>query len=160
MHQEDLMERVLDALASMSARVLVLTGDEFDPAELPPRRDVRVERYIPHESVFPHARLVLSHGGMGTLLECLRAGVPSVCIPLGRDQHDNAHAASSLNATIAIKAGATTAELAAAIDEALHSPTIHAGVLAMAQTLADYGGAATAADEIEQLCDQSAAALW
>lgn len=155
MHQEALMERVLDALAPMPARVLVLTGDDFDPAELPRRPGIRVERYIPHESVFPHARLVLTHGGMGTLLECFRAGVPSICIPLGRDQHDNADAASALNATVALDASATTSELQAAIDEALHSPTIHAGVSAMAQTLADYGGAAAAADEIDRLSRSS-----
>jgi MGT family glycosyltransferase len=151
MHQEELMERVLDTLAPMTARVLVLTGEEFGSAELPARPDVRVENYVPHESVFPHARLVLTHGGMGTLLECLRAGVPSICISLGRDQHDNARAASALHATVAVDAGATTSAIGAAIDEALHSPTIHNGVAAMAQTLTHYGGAATAADEIEHL---------
>ena len=159
MHQEDLLERALAALAPMPARVLVLTGDDFDPAELRARPDIRVEHYVPHESVFPHAQLVITHGGMGTLLECFRAGVPSICIPLGRDQHENTRAASALNATLAVDAGASHSEIATAIEEALQSPTIRDGVDAMARALARYGGAATAAHEIEQLATTPAISI-
>ena len=101
---------------------------------------------------------MITHGGMGTLLECLRAGVPNVCIPLGRDQHDNARAAADLNTTIALDPTAPSTQINAAIHHALHSPTIHAGLAAMAHSLAQYRGAARAADEIEQLCKRSASA--
>jgi MGT family glycosyltransferase len=152
MRQEHLVERVLDALEPMSARVLVLTGDDLQPAEFGPRPDVKVEAYVPHESAFPHARLVFMHGGMGTLLECLRAGVPSVCMPLGRDQHGNARAAAALHATTTISSDAGVAEIRAAIHDSLESATIRDGVRSMAQVLASYGGASAAANEIERLC--------
>ena len=41
-------------------------------------------------------RVRISHGGMGSLLEAFRAGVPSVCVPLGRDQAENAAAADEV----------------------------------------------------------------
>ena len=151
MHQEALLERVLEALARTPSRVLVLTGHDLDPSELPSHPDMRVANYVAHESVFPHAQLVITHGGMGTLLETWRAGIPSICIPLGRDQHDNAHAASALDATVRIDAGASVTDIGAAIEVALHSPRIRRGTAAMAQTLANYAGAAAAADAIEAL---------
>ena len=151
MHQEDVLERVLDAVTSRPWRVLVLTGNDFDPAELRMRPDIRVDRYVPHERVLPHARLAIIHGGMGTLLECWRAAIPSVCIPLGRDQHDNARAASALKATVALGTGAATADIVAAIDTALHSPEIRHGTNTMARSLANYSGATSAADAIEDL---------
>jgi MGT family glycosyltransferase len=151
MHQEALLERVLDALAPMSVRTLVLTGDDFDPSELSARPAVEVQNYVPHESVLPHARLVVHHGGMGTLLECLRAGVPSICIPLGRDQHDNARAAEALGVTTSLDADVTSSDIGAAVRDALDSPRTRQTVAAMAQTLSSYGGAAAAADEIQQL---------
>lgn len=151
MHQEDLLERVLDALAPIPARVLALTGDDFDPAELSARPAVKVQSYVPHESVLPHAQLVIHHAGMGTLLECLRAGVPSICIPLGRDQHDNARAAEALGVTTSLDADATSADIGAAVHDALDSARTQQTVALMARTLAHYGGAAAAADEIQQL---------
>jgi MGT family glycosyltransferase len=152
MGQESVIERVLDALVPIPARVLVLTGDELEPGELTARPDVRVESYVSHASVFPHARLVLMHGGMGTLLECLRAGVPSICIPLGRDQHGNARAAAAVHATTPVSADASASEIRAAIRETLDSATIRDGVSSMSRAMAGYGGAVTAADEIEDVC--------
>jgi MGT family glycosyltransferase len=154
MHQEDLLERVFDALAPMSVRTLALTGDDFDPAELSAPPAVKVQNYVPHESVLPHARLVIHHGGMGTLLECLRAGVPSICIPLGRDQHDNAHAAEALGVTTSLGADATSFDIGAAVRDALDSPRATRALAVMADTLARYGGAEAAADEIEKLVGQ------
>lgn len=151
MHQEGLLMRVLDALAQAPSRVLVLTGHDIDPAELPPRSDVYVQSYVAHESVLPSAHLVLTHGGMGTLLECWRAGVPSICMPLGRDQHDNARAASALNATLSLDANASVAEIGEAVNTALHSPDLRRGTTHMARALASYSGTEAAADEIEAL---------
>jgi UDP:flavonoid glycosyltransferase YjiC (YdhE family) len=151
MHQEGVLRRVLAALDGVGARVLVLTGLELDPSEVPGGPGVRVESYVPHAAVLPHAAVVISHGGMGSLLEAFRAGVPSVCVPLGRDQADNAAAAAERGAAIALPGDASSGRLRAAVTEALASPALRDGARRMAGALAACGGASAAADEVEQL---------
>jgi MGT family glycosyltransferase len=151
MHQEGVLRRVLAALDGLSARVLVLTGPELDPSEVPGGPGVRVESYVPHAAVLPHAAVVITHGGMGSLLEAFRAGVPSVCVPLGRDQADNAAAAAGRGAAIALPGDASSGRLRAAVTEALASPALRNGARRMAGVLAACGGASAAADEVEQL---------
>ena len=94
---------------------------------------------------------MISHGGMGSLLEAFRAGVPSVCLPLGRDQAENAAAAAERGAAIALPGDATSGQLRAAITEALASPALRDGARRMASALAACGGASAAADEVEQV---------
>jgi MGT family glycosyltransferase len=156
MHQEGALRRVLAALDGLGTRVLVLTGPELDPSEVPGGPGVRVESYVPHAAVLPHAAVVISHGGMGSLLEAFRAGVPSVCIPLGRDQAENAAAAAEWGAAIALPGDATSGRLRAAITEALASPALRGGARRMAGALAACGGASAAADEIEQVARRAA----
>jgi MGT family glycosyltransferase len=156
MHQEGALRRVLAALDGLGARVLVLTGLELDPSEVPGGPGVRVQSYVPHTAVLPHAAVVISHGGMGSLLEAFRAGVPSVCVPLGRDQSDNAAAAAGRGAAIALPGDATSGRLRAAITEALTSPVLLDGARRMARVLAACGGAPAAADEVEQVARSAA----
>jgi MGT family glycosyltransferase len=151
MHQEGVLRRALGALDGLGVRVLVLTGLELDPAEVPAGPGVRVESYLPHAAVLPHAALMISHGGMGSLLAAFQAGVPSVCIPLGRDQADNAATAARTGAAIALPGDATGGQLRAAITEALTSPALRDGARRMAGALAACGGAAAAADEVEEV---------
>ena len=75
----------------VSARVLVTVGRHADPAELgalPP--NVHVERWVAQASVMPHAAAMVAHGGAGTTLAALAAGVPLVMLPLSADQPLNA----------------------------------------------------------------------
>jgi hypothetical protein len=92
--------------------------------------------------------------GMGSLLESFRAGVPTVCIPLGRDQADNAAAAAERGAAIALSAGAPIARIRAAITEALASRSLRNGARHMASAIAACGGAPAAANEVEQVATQ------
>jgi MGT family glycosyltransferase len=151
MHQEGVLRRALGALDGLGVRVLVLTGLELDPAEVPAGLGVRVESYLPHAAVLPHAALVVSHGGMGSLLAAFQAGVPSVCVPLGRDQADNAAAAARASAASALPGDATSGQLRATITEALTSPVLRDGARRMAGALAACGGASAAADEVEEV---------
>jgi MGT family glycosyltransferase len=151
MHQEGVLRRALGALDGLGVRVLVLTGLELDPAEVPAGLGVHVESYLPHAAVLPQAAAVISHGGMGSLLAAFQAGVPSVCVPLGRDQADNAAAAAGASAAIALPGDATSGQVRAAITEALTSPALRDGARRMAGALAACGGASAAADQVEEV---------
>ena len=51
---------------------------------------VHVEPWIDQARVLDHADLVVCHGGSGTALGALAAGVPLVMVPLFADQFENA----------------------------------------------------------------------
>jgi len=53
-----------------------------------PRAHVHIARWVPQADVLRHARVVVCHGGSGTTLGALAAGVPLVVTPLFDDQPD------------------------------------------------------------------------
>jgi UDP:flavonoid glycosyltransferase YjiC (YdhE family) len=89
----------LAALADLPARILLTTGHELD---LPPAApNIHVERWVPQRAVLPHAAVVAHHGGTGTTLGTLAAGIPQVVTPLFADQPLNARAIAGAGAGIA-----------------------------------------------------------
>jgi len=90
MRQEGLLQRAADALGQLPVRGLVTTGPAIDPAVISAPDNVTVTRWARHADVLPHCSAVITHGGHGTVMKALIAGVPLVLVPLGRDQPDNA----------------------------------------------------------------------
>ena len=92
---------MLAAAADLPARVLMTVGRELDIdalGPLPP--NVHVERFVPQADVFGHASLVVTHGGSGTTLGALAAGLPLVVVPLFADQPDNARRVEAVGAGV------------------------------------------------------------
>jgi MGT family glycosyltransferase len=88
--QGALLQRIVDALSTLPVRAILTTGPAVDPAELRAPGNVDVLRSAPHGPILQGARAVITHCGHGTTLKALTAGVPLVCIPMGRDQDDTA----------------------------------------------------------------------
>jgi UDP:flavonoid glycosyltransferase YjiC (YdhE family) len=87
----DLFSRVLAGLRELPKEIVVTVGDDLDPAELGPQPpNVRVERRVDHGEILPRCGAVVFHAGSGTLLDALAHGLPSVLLPMGADQPDNA----------------------------------------------------------------------
>ena len=86
--QTALLQRVADALEGMPVRALVTTGPAVDPESIHARANVVVRRSAPHARVFREASVVITHAGHGTVIRALAAGVPLLCLPMGRDQPD------------------------------------------------------------------------
>lgn len=102
----DLYRDVLDALADLPVRILLTIGDAGNPAALEPTAtNVHVERWWPQEAVLPHASAAVGHGGFGTTLACLAAGVPMVVVPLFADQPHNARRVRAIGAGITLDGG-------------------------------------------------------
>jgi UDP:flavonoid glycosyltransferase YjiC (YdhE family) len=97
-----LYRTVIDALADLPIRLLVTVGDAADPAALGwlPAH-VRVERWIPQAEVFTEADVMVGHGGFGTTLGALLAGLPQVVVPLFADQPYNAQRIAAVGAGLA-----------------------------------------------------------
>ena len=56
----------------------------------PSSERVSIFDWLPQKEVLQHASLAVVHGGLGTLKETIYYGVPTIIIPMGRDQMDNA----------------------------------------------------------------------
>jgi rhamnosyltransferase subunit B len=67
--------------------MLVTNYPEQVPAKLP--RSIRVFGYLPFSQVLPRAALLVYHGGVGTLAQGIKAGVPHLVVPHGYDQFDS-----------------------------------------------------------------------
>ena len=106
----------LDALADVEARILMTVGRKVDPAVLGPLpANARVEQWFPQGVVLEHAAVMLGHGGFGTTMGALRAGVPQVVVPLfSFDQVLNGDHVAAVGAGITVDAGPASVGPAAA----------------------------------------------
>jgi UDP:flavonoid glycosyltransferase YjiC (YdhE family) len=72
---------------NLPAILLSANPDEV-PRDLP--SNIVTAEYLPFTKLFPRARAVVHHGGIGTTSQCLAAGVPQIVLPMAFDQFDNA----------------------------------------------------------------------
>jgi UDP:flavonoid glycosyltransferase YjiC (YdhE family) len=160
MHHEEPMERILQALTDLPVHVLATTGLEMDPAEVRVPAGMEVRRYVPHVTVLPHAALVVTHAGTGTLMAALSHAVPLVCIPLGRDQPGNAARAAELGVALALATDAGPDQIRAAVSEALGSPSLRSSSEWLAAAIAGYGAGSRAVEEVDALARSTAGPGW
>lgn len=130
----------LRALRGLPLRVLLTIGRDLDPAvlgEVP--GTVHVERWVDQADVLAVADAVISHGGSGTVLGTLAAGLPHVVLPLFADQGINAQRLAEVGAGIAVTAADPGPRHVPGPDD---EPKLRA---ALETVLADDGYARTAA---------------
>ena len=151
----------LEAVASLPVRVLLTVGRHFDGSSLGTVPDnVHVEAWVDQAEVFREAALVVCHGGSGTSLGALEAGVPLVVVPLFADQFENGRRIAEAGAAIVVDSRRPAAphphgtppvdavELAAAITTALATPSLEQSAGRIA---AEMAAAPTAADILATL---------
>jgi MGT family glycosyltransferase len=120
--QADALRRVADGLGRLPVRAVLTTGPAIAPAEVPAPANVRVLRAAPHRQVLREAAAMVTHAGHGSVLKALAAGVPLVCMPLGRDQKDNTVRVLRLDAGVRVRKGERPAGIAAAVRQVLDRP--------------------------------------
>jgi UDP:flavonoid glycosyltransferase YjiC (YdhE family) len=76
----------------------VLLSENADIDNALPDNVVRVPGEVPYDWLFPRLAAAVHHGGAGTVATALRAGVPSVVVPVLPDQAFWAHRLYSLGA--------------------------------------------------------------
>ena len=144
----------LAALADAPIRVLMTTGSAGDPAALEPwPANAHVERWWPQADVMAHAAAVVGHGGFGTTMMALAAGVPQVVVPLfALDQTVNAERVAGAGAGIHLDGGPrAAAELPAAVAAAVSDPAYRAGAAAIAAEMAALPDTTAAVPILERL---------
>lgn len=143
------LRRIVEGVGSLPVRAVVTTGHAIDPEDVPAPRNVQVLRSAPHAQVLGQAAAVVTHGGHGTVLRALAAGVPSLVLPMGRDQLDNAARVVERGAGLRLKPSAKPSVIAAAVRRLLDEPRHREGARRMAAALQAEAGRDEAADELE-----------
>jgi len=85
---DDFYHQAAKTASSLGMRAILLVGNNEPPAQLPD--SILAIQYAPLSWIFPRAAIAVHHGGIGSCAEALRAGIPSLVVPFGYDQPDNA----------------------------------------------------------------------
>jgi len=113
------IQSAVDALTGQEVRGLVTLGPALDKDRFRVPDNVRIVSAAPHSEVFPLADLVITHAGHGTIMKALAHGLPLVCLPMGRDQNDNAVKVEHHGCGIALSRKAGPGKIRKAILEVL-----------------------------------------
>jgi MGT family glycosyltransferase len=133
--QIDLLQRVVDALCTLPVRAVVTTGPALDSAALRPGTNVTVVPSAPHRQVLQEAALVVTHGGHGTVIKALAAGVPMVVLPHGRDQADTAARVTARGAGLVLKRSTGSAVIAETVMRILQNDSYRAAARQLGQAV-------------------------
>jgi UDP:flavonoid glycosyltransferase YjiC (YdhE family) len=152
-----LYRTAVDALAELPVRALVTIGNRRDPAELgslPPT--VRVERWVPQMAAMSRAAVMVGHGGSGSTLMALAAGVPQALVPLFVDGPSNARRVAELGAGIVLEDG-PAADIGGAVRELLDMPRYSWAAGLVAAEILALPPIDDAVAELEAIAQRSAA---
>jgi zeaxanthin glucosyltransferase len=144
-----LFRKVAEACAALNLRLLISHGraGKMDH-DLP--GDPLIYDWVPQQAVLRHADLVICHGGMNTVLDSLAAGVPLATVPLAFEQAATAARLEFAGVGRTVLSRSPTAQIGDAIAQVRSAPTYLQKALAVQREICNAGGAARAADLIEQ----------
>jgi MGT family glycosyltransferase len=118
-NQANVIQACIDSLSGLEVKGLVTLGMAMEDQSFILPENVRIIRSAPHSKVFPHADLVITHGGHGTIMRALSYGLPLVCLPMGRDQNDNAAKVAYHGCGLNLSKKSSPKKIAAAVKEIL-----------------------------------------
>jgi MGT family glycosyltransferase len=150
---DPLLERIVAALATLPVRALVTTGGATLGST--PPANVHVARFVPHAQVLPRAAAVVTHAGLGTVHAALAHGLPLVCLPIGRDQPDNAARVEWHGAGLRLSPTSSPTAIGAAVETVLHDPAFAASAQRLAAAFAEERPAERAPAVLEVVADRA-----
>jgi rhamnosyltransferase subunit B len=85
---QDYFTESIAAIHGLGRRGMLITNF---PEQLPKTLPAGIEAfgYLPFSEVLPRAALLVYHGGIGTLAQTIKAGIPHLVVPSAHDQFDN-----------------------------------------------------------------------
>jgi len=117
--QGPVLRNVVSALSGIRVRALVTLGEMLPDGEVQSTGPVVVVRSAPHREILRQASLLITHCGHGTTLKALVAGVPIVCMPMGRDQEDTAARVVHAGAGVRLRPRSPAEKIADAVTHVL-----------------------------------------
>lgn len=106
---EKFFATAIEVVRRMGIRAVFVTRMDLSiPVELSGK--ILVVDFVPFSSVLPHAAVFVHHGGVGTMAQGFRAGVPQLVMAMSHDQPDNAWRLEKLGAGIGLSPRTFTPE--------------------------------------------------
>ncbi|GAB2456364.1 glycosyltransferase [Comamonas humi] len=137
--QADVLQRVVSGLAGEPVEVVVTLGKALEGLRLEASANATVLAHAAHDDLLGQARVVVTHGGHGTVLRALRHGVPLVVLPMGRDQNDNAARVAYHGAGLRLDPSASPLLLGEAVRRVLSEPGFAQRARALGRAIAAEG---------------------
>jgi zeaxanthin glucosyltransferase len=146
----DIFQCIADACVDLDAQLVIsLANPQQDPTEIKFSGQPIVVAYAPQAQLIDRSSLVITHGGMNTVIGSLSAGVPLVAIPITNDQPGVATRLVRTGAGEMIPLKQLTVDrLKQAIFQVLDNPIYREKAQAMQQVIQTSGGVKRAADLI------------
>src|ERR1019366_1074403 len=150
---EGIFRTIADACAGLDLQLLISLGGGIDPARLGKLAgDPLVVRFAPQLEILKRTALVISHGGVNTVLEALSEGVPLVAVPLGNDQPGVAARVKARGACVVVpRHRLNAARLRKAVMQVLQDAGYRESARVLQRNLQRMDGPGRAADLIEQV---------
>ena len=150
-------EAALAAVADLPVRALLTVGHGADLARFSATpKNVHVEHWVPQADVLARAAAVVCHGGSGSTLGALAAGVPLVVVPLFADQPLNARRVEAVGAGLVVRPPDPTA-IRAAVRRVLQEEPFRAAAERLAAELRSQPPTDAAVELLGQLAQRRAA---
>lgn len=148
---EEIFRAIAAACADLPAQLVISLGGGLDPQRLGTLPgDPVVVGYAPQLEILKQAALVITHGGLNTVLESLAEGVPLVVIPLGNDQPGVAARVRARGAGLVVSRRALAAnKLRPAIEAVLNDRKFRQSAASLKAAMSRVDGLSRAADIIE-----------
>lgn len=150
---ETIFRTIADACAGLDAQLLISLGGGLDPAKLGNLAGAPlVVSFAPQLEILKRSALVITHGGVNTVLESLSAGVPVVAVPLGNDQPGVAARLKARGAGVVVsRHRLNPARLRQAVTLVLRERRYREAAEDLQRAIREMDGASRAADLIEQV---------
>jgi rhamnosyltransferase subunit B len=144
-------KHTVDACRALGARAMLVTNHPGQlPGSLPP--GIRAFPYLPFSRVMPRCAAVVYHGGIGTLAQAVKAGIPHLVVANAHDQPDNGQRIERLGLGRSISQGSYRAANArGAIGELMRSTAIRGRCLEYAPRIDSAAALEKACTLIERL---------
>lgn len=99
-------------------------------------QNLLVTGWVPQLSLLKHTSVMVTHGGLNSIMECIQTEVPMVILPCARDQPGNAARAVYHHLAVTAKVGAMDSDkLVELITTAMTQPALKSGLKKMKENI-------------------------
>jgi len=155
-----ILQRTIDAIAQLPMTALVTRGGVIREDELRGAPNVAIVDSAPHSDVLRHAQLLVTHGGHGTLMKGVWAGLPMLVVPHGRDQEDNAVRVTHRGAGLKVAKSAAMDEIADALSHLLFEPGFAAAAADLGRKVREETARTDVVSEIERIAARTCVRMF